>query len=1008
MGGANRHYSDGEAVCAHKNHEPPMVVMRANGPQVDLVGLIPSNGVTRTFPTTFGLPSDQRCWGTWKWLQRRSRSWVRRLNRSDDVLSVRGIKRKIKLGRYNGDINLILGGDVDGGSLADAVVVERTRQRLRWNLFRNPGTFGRRATTRPVSLQFGSPGERPFLIRLSRQMDWIATFRRVSRYHVVVKARRLSDPTVKTINFRGKWLVRVRVPITIRGPDGRDWFAFSSTVPSKKHANGRATQITVVSSRGQVLQSRSLLPWPAALVPVVSTKGEQALGAIVQGQLVSPLATQPWPIGGGLVGGGVSQAEYSSGESGTSSPPTPTSTETGPATSSPTPLVTATAIVTATGTPTPLPPPTVAPTPEATNTPIPPTATPTATATNTATWTATPTATATVTATHTATNTATVTATVTSTSTSTATATNTATWTATPTATATVTGTHTATNTATNTATPTATNTPIPPTATPTATATNTATWTATPTTTATATATVTSTRTPTATATATVTATPQMILGEMTPVMPDLTDADYELGLKFQSRSDGYLRGLRTFRPVSETGVHTGKLWSEGGTLLASIPFSVTTTSGWQAQLFATPVPILANTTYVVSIDTNTAYPATNRGLECLIRRGDLNVVLDGANGVFDDTPGAFPTNTYLSSNYFQDILFERGNLSGTGTIAGYIAQGSVLTAHVEDSGSYDPGSLVYQWYQSATGTYGWVPISGATSSTFTPAAAQIGKYLRVSISYTDGQGNSKGVVGEPLRGGRITQGTSHTVHVDQVPAENDKTDCSTCDYELGMQFYVERRGRITAIRHYRSASDAATHIGRIWDEGGTEIANVTFLGETASGWQEQALATPLVVAKGNRYTVSVNVDSHWPGTPDGLKCPIENGYLTSTASGAVLNVTPGQFPSSGGGHNYFRDVVFEPIADPGSITLSGNPANGSVLRATVDDDDGIGSISGYQWERSSDGTSWTPITGGTSAQLQVTPDLIGMVVRCAATYTDLASTTSSLNSTASATIVP
>jgi hypothetical protein len=113
---------------------------------------------------------------------------------------------------------------------------------------RNPGAFGRRGTsTKPISLQFGSPGERPFLIRLSRQMDWIATFRRVSRYHVVVKARRLSDPTVKTINFRGKWLARVRIPITIRGPDGRDRFAFSSTVPSKKHANGLCTRQCLAS-----------------------------------------------------------------------------------------------------------------------------------------------------------------------------------------------------------------------------------------------------------------------------------------------------------------------------------------------------------------------------------------------------------------------------------------------------------------------------------------------------------------------------------------------------------------------------------------------------------------------------------------------------------------------------------------------------------------------------------------------------------------------------------------
>ena len=85
--------------------------------------------------------------------------------------------------------------------------------------------------------------------------------------------------------------------------------------------------------------------------------------------------------------------------------------------------------------------------------------------------------------------------------------------------------------------------------------------------------------------------------------------------------------------------------------------------------------------------------------------------------------------------------------------------------------------------------------------------------------------------------------------------PAANDGTP-----YELGMKFMVAKAGVISAIRYYKSAGDSAAHVGRIWSPTGTPLASVTFSGETASGWQQQALPTPLKVQANTIYTVSVN----------------------------------------------------------------------------------------------------------------------------------------------------
>jgi hypothetical protein len=131
-----------------------------------------------------------------------------------------------------------------------------------------------------------------------------------------------------------------------------------------------------------------------------------------------------------------------------------------------------------------------------------------------------------------------------------------------------------------------------------------------------------------------------------------------YELGVKFQSTVAGHITGLRYYRMAGESGTHIGHLWSATGTLLGSVIFTNETASGWQTAYFATPIAILANTTYVASVNSNVAWGGTDYGLAASVSNGTLKTVADGHNGVYS-TRGTFPALSYLSRNYFCDVVF-------------------------------------------------------------------------------------------------------------------------------------------------------------------------------------------------------------------------------------------------------------------------------------------------------------------------------------------------------------
>ena len=154
------------------------------------------------------------------------------------------------------------------------------------------------------------------------------------------------------------------------------------------------------------------------------------------------------------------------------------------------------------------------------------------------------------------------------------------------------------------------------------------------------------------------------------TPATLHNSDGPYELGTRFTSATAGQITSIRFYKDSLETGAHTGHIWDVNGSLLATVIFSGESASGWQQQSLPSPLNITANTIYTVSVNTGGSYyVATDSGLQSKITSGSLSSVV-GSNGTFGSV-NAYPTQNWMASNYFRDVVFTAGAPAPSDTTA-------------------------------------------------------------------------------------------------------------------------------------------------------------------------------------------------------------------------------------------------------------------------------------------------------------------------------------------------
>lgn len=206
------------------------------------------------------------------------------------------------------------------------------------------------------------------------------------------------------------------------------------------------------------------------------------------------------------------------------------------------------------------------------------------------------------------------------------------------------------------------------------------------------------------------------------------------EVGLKFRADADGSILGVRFYKASANTGSHIGHLWSESGGLLGTVNFTAETATGWQQANFSSPIPVSANSTYIVSyFAPNGHYSSDATALaETGVDSPPLHALangVDGSNGVYVYTsaPGGFPTQSYASSNYWVDVVFTSSNTYKiSGVVSGAGGAGATmsitgtesLATTTDASGNYVVDGL-------PNGTYTVVPSRPGVS--FAPSSQQV-----------------------------------------------------------------------------------------------------------------------------------------------------------------------------------------------------------------------------------------------------------------------------------------
>ena len=392
-----------------------------------------------------------------------------------------------------------------------------------------------------------------------------------------------------------------------------------------------------------------------------------------------------------------------------------------------------------------------------------------------------------------------------------------------------------------------------------------------------------------------------------------------YELGTRFSSTVSGNVTALRFYKEPGMASTHTGHLWDSNGNLLATVTFTNESASGWQQASLSSPVAITANTPYIVSYVINGGpFGYTQSQFATQAGSDPIHLYQDGAagpNGVFNTGGSGFPTGTWSSTNYWSDIVFtQSGGGSGNtvtvtnpGSQTGFVGTAASLQINASDSASgqtltYSASGLPAGLsINSSSGLITGTPTTAGTSSVTVTATDTTGANGSASFTWT---------ISAPCP--CSAWGSS------AAPASSATTN--TTAYELGTRFSTSVNGNVTALRFYKEPGMASTHTGDLWDSNGNLLATVTFTNESASGWQQASLSSPVAITANTPYIVSYVIN----GGPFGYTQSqfatqgVDNGPIHLYQDGAagpngVFNTGGSGFPTgTWSSANYWSDIVF------------------------------------------------------------------------------------------------
>ncbi len=253
--------------------------------------------------------------------------------------------------------------------------------------------------------------------------------------------------------------------------------------------------------------------------------------------------------------------------------------------------------------------------------------------------------------------------------------------------------------------------------------------------------------------------------------------------------------------------------------------------------------------------------------------------------------------------------------------------------TSNIQDGDGI--GSTQVQWQISENGD-DWQIIPGAITPTFTPRDAHVNKYLRVEVSYVDGQGNSESI---------ISQNSSAVQNVNDKPV-----------------------GVPVIVGEARENSTLTADLSRIIDEDGLGVINIDWeRSTTKANWE--------------RLTDKANSVINLSQSDVGYSFRSVITYIDGFGTAETLITEPTELVAN----------VDNPLT--GEIVIRGQATENNELVASLSslaDYDGIASTS-FLWEASTDGRTWDAINlPANSPTLLLGQALVGMKIRINANIMD------------------
>ena len=304
----------------------------------------------------------------------------------------------------------------------------------------------------------------------------------------------------------------------------------------------------------------------------------------------------------------------------------------------------------------------------------------------------------------------------------------------------------------------------------------------------------------------------------------------------------------------------------------------------------------------------------------------------------------------------------------TGTPTITGTAQVGQTLTAGttaIMDADGLTSVSYTYQWIRTAAGVD--TNISGATASTYTLVAADLGTTIKVRVSFTDDASNAETLT---------SAATAAVSAAANTPATGAPTITGTA--QVG-QVLTATVGTIADVDGLPDPffSDAATTIA--WIRVATDNTDTNISGATAS--------TYTLVAADLGTTIKVTVSF----TDDA-----SNAETLTSAATAAVSAAPNT-PATG------------------APTITGTAQVGQTLTATVGD---IADVDGlpdpfltdvntsFQWIRVATDNTETNISGATASTYTLVAADLGTTIKVRVSFTDDASNAETLTSAATAAV--